>query len=112
MPPKPKQLDEKHMLSLAQVGCTNEEIASHFDCSEDTIERRYAGILKKGRAQLRMSLRRSQVKKALAGDNTMLIWLGKILLGQKEIRDDSMNNNDQSAVLGKIADALQDRDGR
>lgn len=31
-----------------------------------------------------MSLRRSQYKKALNGDTTMLIWLGKVYLGQKE----------------------------
>jgi hypothetical protein len=111
MPPKPKQLDEKQILSLAQVGCTTEEIAFHLECSKDTLERRYAALLKKGRAQLRMSLRRAQVKKALAGDNTMLIWLGKILLGQKEERDNSANNGDQGAVLNKIAEALQNRDG-
>lgn len=87
------------MLSLAQVGCTDEEIASHLDCSPDTLTRRYADLLKKGRAQLRMSLRRAQVKKALAGDNTMLIWLGKILLGQKEPRTEITNQTAAELVL-------------
>lgn len=31
-----------------------------------------------------MSLRRQQLRLALDGDKTMLIWLGKVLLGQKE----------------------------
>ena len=31
-----------------------------------------------------MSIRHMQFKKAMAGDNTMLVWLGKIRLRQKE----------------------------
>lgn len=78
------KLDKKLILSLAQAGCTDEEIAVHLECSPDTLTRRFADILKRGRSHLRMSLRRAQVKKALDGDNTMMIWLGKILLGQKD----------------------------
>lgn len=111
MAPKPKQLDEKQILSFAQVGCTDEEIAIHLGCSSDTLTRRYAEILKKGRVELRMSLRRSQVKKALSGDNTMLIWLGKILLGQKEQKDIENFGPGAIETLTKIAQALQDRDG-
>lgn len=84
MAPPRKKLDEKLIQSLAQAGCTDEEIAVHLECSPDTLTRRYADILKRGRGQLKMSLRRAQVKKAFGGDNTMLIWLGKNLLGQKD----------------------------
>jgi hypothetical protein len=39
------------------------------------------GNYQQGYSQLRMSLRRKQVAMALDGDRTMLIWLGKQLLG-------------------------------
>jgi len=107
MAPKPKELSEKTIFSLAQVGCTEEEIALHLGCSVDTIQRRYAAVLKKGRAELRMSLRRSQVKKALEGDNTMLIWLGKIILGQKE--EKNYDPIDYKEILGNVARALEGR---
>lgn len=80
----PLKLCEKDVFSLAEIGCTNEEIGTILDCSADTLERNFAGILKKGRADLDMSLRREQVAKAKSGDNTMLIWLGKNRLDQRD----------------------------
>lgn len=79
-----KELDEDVIFKLAQIGCTNEEMADWFSVSADTIERNYAGVIKEGKAHLKQSLRRSQVKKALEGNPTMLIWLGKVLLQQKD----------------------------
>jgi hypothetical protein len=52
-------------------------------CSRDTLERRFAASIKKGSAELNVSLHRSQVRAAQAGNVTMLIWLGKQRLGQK-----------------------------
>jgi hypothetical protein len=79
-----KPIDRKLVGGLAGVGCTNEEIATLLGCSHDTIERRFAGSLRKGRAKLKMSLRRQQVKKAKEGSVPMLIWLGKQYLDQRD----------------------------
>ena len=79
-----KAIDPKAVQGMAAMGGTDEEIALHFGCSPDTLTRRFADVLKKGRAHLRLSIRRTQVKKAMSGDNTMLIWLGKNLLSQKD----------------------------
>jgi hypothetical protein len=79
---KPLDIDSDQVLKLAQIGCKNEEIASWFSCSTDTIERRFAGELAKGRANMQMSLRRKQMDVALNGNVVLLIWLGKQMLGQ------------------------------
>ena len=94
-----KEVDEKLVESLASVGCTNKEIATLAGCSDDTLTRRFADTLEMGRATLRMSLRREQVKRAQAGNVGMLVWLGKNLLGQ----------SDKTEVkAGKLADLYAD----
>lgn len=72
--------------------CTLEEICAWFECSEDTIERAvkrekgksFADYFKEKRVAGLVSLRRAQMRAAIKGNPTMLIWLGKQLLGQKE----------------------------
>lgn len=79
-----KVIDPKLVLDLAELGCKNTEIAAVAGCSTDTIERRFAAELVKGREQLKISLRRWQLDAARKGNVAMLIWLGKQLLGQTE----------------------------
>tara|TARA_R100001510_G_C7535206_1_gene124999 strand:+ start:93 stop:416 length:324 start_codon:yes stop_codon:yes gene_type:complete len=79
-----KELDEAQLKKLAGMLCTMEEMASFFDCSVDTLERNFADTIKKGRDLGKMSLRRMQFEKAQQGNTTMLIWLGKQVLGQKD----------------------------
>jgi len=66
------------------MGCPQEDIALILGCSVDTLERRYADDVAKGKSDIRMRLRRKQLDMALKGDRTMLIWLGKQLLGQRD----------------------------
>jgi hypothetical protein len=83
-------LDLRQVEELARIACTEEDMAAVLGVSVDTIQRRkrtsaeFRGVIEKGRASLRNSLRRLQVKKALEGNTTMLIWLGKQLLGQSD----------------------------
>ena len=83
-PPIKHNLDERQIKELAEIQCTMGEIASVMGCSVDTLERRYADVIKEGRDHGKSSLRRMQYKKALEGNPTMLIWLGKHYLDQKE----------------------------
>jgi len=84
------ELDLRQVEELARIGCTEEDMAAVLGVSVDTIQRRkreseqFRGVIEKGQASLRNSLRRLQVRKALEGNVAMLIWLGKQLLGQKE----------------------------
>ena len=84
MAPPKKPLDLVMIEKLATIHCTMNEIASAMDCSVDTLERRCADIIKKGKDKGKASLRRLQWEGAQKGNPTMLIWLGKQLLGQTD----------------------------
>lgn len=84
-PGRPKlDIDPAQVEALARIACTTAEIASVIGCSSDTLERRFAAVIEKGRNDGKASVRRMQYKAAMAGNPTMLIWLGKVMLGQKE----------------------------
>lgn len=89
-PKKPIDFDE--MDKLLNIQATLNEIAGWFDCSEDTIEKRikdekgmtftdYASLKRAGG---KIALRRKQFQKAMDGDTQMLIFLGKVSLGQND----------------------------
>jgi hypothetical protein len=82
MPRQKLPINADEVLKLAQLGCKNEEIADFLECSEQTITHRFQEELTKGRADLKMSLRRMQIQSAQRGNVAMMIWLGKQLLGQ------------------------------
>lgn len=83
-PKKIPELTEQQIQELASIGCTDEEIARLAGLGETTLQTRFGALLKQGRAQLRENLRKAQVKRALGGSDTMLIWLGKQYLGQSD----------------------------
>ena len=82
--PKKYDLDTSQIEKLASFGCTNTEIASFFDCSETTLTRNYGGFLTKGRDKGKIRLRQLQWQQAERGNVSMLIWLGKQVLGQTD----------------------------
>ena len=77
---------------LAGIFCTAREICSFTGVSEDTMLRRckemhgvsFAEYINQKRDLGRISLRRKQYEIARSGDKTMLIFLGKVELGQRE----------------------------
>lgn len=68
----------------ASLGCTDAEIAKYFGVKDDTLRRHFAEYLIKGRHNLKTSLRQAQLRVALEGNPTMLIWLGKNVLNQND----------------------------
>lgn len=82
--PLPK-IDEEKVEAMAQLMCTNDEIAAVLKCSMDVLsEPRYAEIIKRGRANAKQSLRRLQWRTAITGNANMQIFLGKAYLDQRE----------------------------
>jgi len=79
-----KMVDEKAILELASKGRTLTEIAAYCGVSDDTISRRFAEVIKRGKSLMRGSLRAKQFELAMRGNPTMLIWLGKQELGQTD----------------------------
>jgi hypothetical protein len=90
--PKPKgkggrprlDIDPAQVERMAAIGCTVEEIAVLVGCSKSTLDKGFSAPIEKGRMRLNRSLKRKQVQLARQGNVTMLIWLGKQYLGQKE----------------------------
>jgi hypothetical protein len=79
-----KQVDEEKLFTLASLGLTTAEIASVLECSPDTLERNYKEEMAEGKEKCKASVRRKQFELAMAGNPTMLIWLGKQILGQSD----------------------------
>jgi hypothetical protein len=78
------EIDEADVIKLAQMNCTMKEIAAFCNCSVDTLERRFADVIAKGKEQGRISLRRLQWQSAQKGNVVMQLFLGKNMLGQAD----------------------------
>jgi len=93
------EIDLVELEKLCALQCTQADIAGWFNLSLSTIEKRAASsdlhdfdgvkltfreIMERGYSKGRVSLRRRQMEAADAGNATMLIWLGKQVLGQKD----------------------------
>jgi hypothetical protein len=91
------EIDWKKVDAMCQIQCTGDEIASVLDIDYSTLERACKREHKVGFAEYigqkklggKASLRRNQWKAAEKGNPTMLIWLGKNYLGQKDSMDES-----------------------
>ena len=90
---RPKiEIEKQTFENLCKIQCTQSEIASVLNASEDTILRwckstygdTFAASYKKLSEGGRTSLRRAQWIAAMKGNPTMLIWMGKQILGQKD----------------------------
>ncbi len=74
----------------AAIGCPVEDIAALLGIGRRTLydhmerDPAVADAIEKGRGTGRATLRRMQWEKAQAGDTSMLIWLGKVMCGQRE----------------------------
>lgn len=86
--PIPKEKIESarpQVVACAKLGCTDKEIGTIVGMSESSIKRHLKDELDEGRAALAGGLRKAQIEAAVKEKNpTMLIWLGKCYLGQKE----------------------------
>lgn len=113
----PAQIDWDMVDNFLKAQCDGVGIASYFGISPDTLYRltkeRYNIGFDDYRRQKQSEgcelLRAKQFQSAMAGDKTMLVWLGKQLLGQKEKVDHTTNNKDIGAVtpLENIRTKLQ-----
>lgn len=92
-PPKP--IDWELVDKLLIAGCMATEVAAHFHVHADTfctqLEKKYGMTFTSYSAEKRQKgdslLRSVQFNKALKGDNSLLIWLGKNRLKQRENED-------------------------
>ncbi len=112
-PPKP--VDWIRVELLLMCGCNGPEIAANFDMHVDTFYQKvknefginfttYASLFKQKGDSL---LREKQFEKALEKDNTMMIWLGKQRLHQKEPEQQKSETTQTESVHVIIAQAKE-----
>jgi hypothetical protein len=106
-----KDVDVALVEKLAQIACTDAEIAAICGVSLDTFKRRkdeqdFAELLERARASGRGSLRRMQWQAASSGSVPMMIFLGKNLLHQRDKFDDESKENVNDKAR-EVAQALQ-----
>ena len=98
--------------SLAQVMCTEEEIAACLNTTVETLHSEsnypiFSECYKKGQQQGKTSLRHSQFQLAKI-NATMAIFLGKQYLDQSE---KTKQEDDSKAQLDKLCDAIRSVNG-
>lgn len=104
-----KEIDQEQFEKLCELQCTKLEICSWFDTTDKTIEswckRTYGAgfseIFKQKRGKGKIALRRAQFQLAEKGNATMLIWLGRNYLGQKDVPDESIDTEDSDAFFAE-----------
>jgi hypothetical protein len=96
---------------MAKIGSTDREIAEHFGINDQTLRRVFVDYLAKGRSELKQRLRQAQLRVAFDGNATMLIFLGKNILGQADApiaADDSKILPFSDDELDEIKDHIEE----
>lgn len=106
---KPVPIDLELLEKLCMLHPTEEELAAVLGVSTRTLEsrrkqRQFAEVMSRGRAKGRLSVRRAQLKLLEAGNATMAIWLGKQLLGQRDVTPVELSGPQGEPVRLSIAD--------
>lgn len=112
-----KTVDEALIENLAQIMCTEEEIAYVTGTSATWLlnwaKKRYRmtfdEFMKMNQAKGKASLRRKQMSVALEGSEVMLIWMGKQHLAQRDFSDYNVKAEvKQLTIFGQLSDAELD----
>lgn len=82
-------IDPREVQHLAELHCTIQEMADFFQVPRETLKYNFRDIIAKAKETTKQRLRKAQINLALKGNATMLIWLGKNILGQSENPIDS-----------------------
>jgi hypothetical protein len=83
-----KSISAEQVVKLARLGLTVTEIAEFLGVDRATLYRRFATEITKGQSLLNIKLRRLQLRAAERGNVAMLIFLGKVVLHQREFPDE------------------------
>lgn len=110
------EIDLDKLKSLMRLSPNLEDTANFFDCSPDTIERRirehfqcsFAEFRDKNAVHTRMSIKRKMIEKAVSGDNTMLIWLSKNMLGMADKLESKVINSFESLTDEQLEAKLRE----
>ena len=101
-------LTDESLESMAAMGLTDKEICHLTGLTQNQWRTNYKDILARGRARLAQSLRKAQIASALKGNASLLIWLGKVYLNQKEAIDHSLTAEHRAiSITPNVLERLQ-----
>lgn len=103
-----KDIDPDLVFELAKIHCSFTEMAAVLHCSVDTLNRRFADIIAKGREEGKIKLRRLQWQSAEKGNVVMQLWLGKQYLGQTEKIQQQVESHSTVEVSAQVKEHLAD----
>ena len=86
--------EKEQIRRLSEIFASQADIAFVMGVNRSTLQK-HPELMEEGKARGRVKLRRAQYEKALEGNPTMLIWLGKNMLGQS----DNPTDGDENLVL-------------
>lgn len=106
----PREIEKRIFENLCKIHCTKTEVEHVLETDSAVIEKwcirtydkTYDEMMERFKSEGKMSLRRAQFKSALEGSIPMQIWLGKVLLGQRDITEDQSRLNQALGVLATI----------
>lgn len=82
-----KPIDEDKLRDLLAVNMPVKRIAQYFNVTSETLYNRYGDLIIESNVEYEAQLRKAQLRTALDGNPTMLIWLGKQYLGQRDLQE-------------------------
>lgn len=99
---RPKiEINEEQLRKLAMMGCTSKEMAAFFNCSVDTLERRFADIINLGREEGKSSVRRMLWKHGELGNTIALKYLIRNVLKEKLVEDVNLSSDEGFSITVK-----------
>ena len=116
----PIEFDFSVVEGLGRIGATINDMVHVLPAAKRTLAERMADhdgdfriAYERGRSLLNSSLRRKQIAVAMAGNVTMLIWLGKQNLAQQDrVTIDTEEGREYINRLGDAGDAARDAGDR
>lgn len=105
-----KVIDYALVEKLANIQCTEAEISEILEISTRTLQKdeEFLRIYKKGLESGKSSLRRLQWRAAEKGNPTMLVWLGKQYLNQKDKSEIEQHNKNTEMPTIVVDDSAEE----
>ena len=97
------EFDEDKIELLASKFWNMSEIAAFYNVDESTIRGRFPNLMVKGREKGKARLRDMQLAAAQKGNVTMLIFLGKNYLGQRDVQDVKHSGSISDPLVEKLS---------
>jgi hypothetical protein len=86
-------ISEEEVRMLAKLYCPSKEIAKYFGISYQQIISHFGTFIEEEQVKTKQKLRAKQLEEAYNGNTTLLIWLGKQMLGQTDQGPKHGDNN-------------------